>query len=393
MTIVVKDANGENQTVKTIDDLVTVAASAAKQDTGNGTLASILAKLPADPATSAGQAAIVAAIGEIPGGGGGGGGGGASEETLAALQGAVGARTDAKSTATDATSVSGISIWKQISASVQAIASSIAGTLTVGLPTGAATSANQTSQITQETAINTVLGTKTDNKSTATDATSISAMSVWKQISASVQALAAAVSSNKVATRATSGDFADGAIATLGARTDAKSTATDGTSISAMQVLKQISASVQGATPAGTNHMGKVQVGDGTNNAAVRAGSSAAVAADPALVVALRPDSIKDAYAKYETVAASQTDQVLGATGAIGDYLAGVLIVPGTAGCGAVSIKDGSGSAITIFAGGGTTALPTLAPIFVPLGIYATGAGWKITTGANVTAIGIGDFT
>ncbi len=392
MTIAVKDANGENQTVKTIDDLVTVAASAAKQDTGNGTLASILAKLSADPATSAGQAAIIAAIEEIPGGGGGGGGD-ASEETLAALQGAVGAKTDAKSTATDTTSVSAISIWKQISASVQAIASSIAGTLTVGLPTGAATSANQASQITQETAINTVLGTKTDNKSTATDTTSISAMSVWKQISASIQALAGAVSSNKVATRAASGDFADGAIATLGARTDAKSTATDGTSVSAMQVLKQISASAQGATPAGTNHMGKVQVGDGTNNAAVRAGSSAAVAADPALVVALRPDSIKDAYAEYETVAAGQTDQVLGATGAQGDYLAGVLIVPGTAGCGAVSIKDGSGSSISIFAGGGTTALPTLAPIFVPLGIYSTGGAWKITTGANVTAIGIGDFT
>lgn len=262
-------------------------ATGAKQDTGNGTLASILAKLSADPATSAGQAAIIAAIEEIPGGGGSGGD--ASEETLAALQEAVGEKTDAKSTATDTTSVSGISIWKQISASAQAIASAVAGTLTVA-----------THAVTQ------------------------------------------------------SGSW----------------------------VLS-----------AGTALIGKVTVSDGTNDAAVRAGSSAAVAADPALVVALRPDSTKDTYAEYETVAASQTDQVLGATGAIGDYLAGVLIVPGAADCGAVSIKDGSGSAITIFAGGGTTALPTLAPIFVPLGIYATGAGWKITTGANVTAIGIGDFT
>lgn len=38
---------------------------------------------------------------------------------------------------------------------------------------------------------------------------------------------------------------ADGANVTLGAKTDAKSTATDATSVSAMQVLKQISASVQ----------------------------------------------------------------------------------------------------------------------------------------------------
>lgn len=39
--------------------------------------------------------------------------------------------------------------------------------------------------------------------------------------------------------------MADGGQATLGAKTDAKSTATDATSVSAMQVLKQISASTQ----------------------------------------------------------------------------------------------------------------------------------------------------
>lgn len=95
----------------------------------------------------------------------------------------------------------------------------------------------------------------------------------------------------------------------------------------------------------------------------------------------------------YETVAASQTDQSLGATGATGDYLAGVLIVPGTTAAGAVSIKDGAGSAINVFAGGGTTALSTLIPFFVPLGIKSTGGAWKVTTGANVTAIGVGNFT
>jgi hypothetical protein len=41
------------------------------------------------------------------------------------------------------------------------------------------------------------------------------------------------------------GALADGSIVTLGAKTDAKSTATDATSVSVMQVLKQISASVQ----------------------------------------------------------------------------------------------------------------------------------------------------
>src|SRR5688572_736482 len=50
-----------------------------------------------------------------------------------------------------------------------------------------------------------------------------------------------------------------------------------------------------------------------------------------------------------ETVAASQTDQVLGATGGAGDYLTGLLIVPATTSPGAVSIKDGGGSAVTVF--------------------------------------------
>jgi len=44
---------------------------------------------------------------------------------------ALGVKTDAKNTATDTTSVSGISIWKQISASIQAAATSLTGTLTV----------------------------------------------------------------------------------------------------------------------------------------------------------------------------------------------------------------------------------------------------------------------
>lgn len=95
----------------------------------------------------------------------------------------------------------------------------------------------------------------------------------------------------------------------------------------------------------------------------------------------------------YETVAAGQTDQPMGATGATGDYLEGVLIVPALVACGAVSIKDGAGSAITIFVGGGTTALADAKPFFVPVKALSTGGAWKITTGASVSAIGVGAFT
>ena len=94
----------------------------------------------------------------------------------------------------------------------------------------------------------------------------------------------------------------------------------------------------------------------------------------------------------WETVAASATDQVMGGAGAKGDYLGGVLIVPGTTSPGAVQIKDGSGSAITIFTGGAASVVG-LGPILVPLGITSLSGAWKITTGTNVTAIGIGKFT
>lgn len=158
---------------------------------------------------------------------------------------------------------------------------------------------------------------------------------------------------------------------------------------------------------------------DSTNGpAAIKAASTAPVAADKSLVVAISPNGQNanlnvdpntgvaghfgapvaplDYYSQYETVAVSQTDQIMGATGAQYDYIAGLLVVPGTVSCGAVSVKDGNGSAISVFAGGGTSALADLKPFLVPLGLYALAAttpGWKITTGANVTAVGIGRFT
>lgn len=95
----------------------------------------------------------------------------------------------------------------------------------------------------------------------------------------------------------------------------------------------------------------------------------------------------------YEPVAASQTDQILGATGAVGDYLSHLLIIPATTGAGNVSIKDGNGSSISVFVSG---TLPSLVPFVVPWGgacVNSTTPGWKVTTGANVSAVGFGNFT
>lgn len=95
---------------------------------------------------------------------------------------------------------------------------------------------------------------------------------------------------------------------------------------------------------------------------------------------------------EYETVAASQTTQTLGATGGTGDYLKGVLVIPATTSPGNVLIKDGAGSAITVFTGGASS-VSNLVPFMIPLGIYSGAGAWQVTTGANVSAIGIGNFT
>lgn len=94
----------------------------------------------------------------------------------------------------------------------------------------------------------------------------------------------------------------------------------------------------------------------------------------------------------YETVAASQTDQTLGVTGGVGDVLVGILIVPATLVPGTVSIKDGSGAAITIFTGGADS-VSNMVPFLIPLGIKSVSGAWKVTTGTNVSVIGMGKFT
>ena len=94
----------------------------------------------------------------------------------------------------------------------------------------------------------------------------------------------------------------------------------------------------------------------------------------------------------YATVAASQTAQTLGATGAKADVLERLIVVPASTSPGNVQIKDGSNSAITIFAGG-SSSVTSLAPITVLVGAKSTAGAWQVTTGANVSVIAVGNFT
>ncbi len=93
----------------------------------------------------------------------------------------------------------------------------------------------------------------------------------------------------------------------------------------------------------------------------------------------------------YETVAAGQTDQMLGGSGAAGDYLSGILVIPATTSPGAVSIEDGATN-IPVFVGGADS-VSNLVPFFVPFGIRSVSGGWEITTGANVSVIAVGSFS
>jgi hypothetical protein len=91
----------------------------------------------------------------------------------------------------------------------------------------------------------------------------------------------------------------------------------------------------------------------------------------------------------YETVAASQTDQVLGGAGAAGDFLDTLTLVVSTAATAATSIKDGSIS-IAVFPnspGGG------VGTYVLRLQARSQTGPWKVTTGAGVAAIATGTFT
>jgi len=95
----------------------------------------------------------------------------------------------------------------------------------------------------------------------------------------------------------------------------------------------------------------------------------------------------------YEHVAAGQTAQVLGATGAKGDYLHRLICTVSTAATGNVLIVDGSGAGILTH-----TVLPALAGTGINVynieinAVSADGA-WKVTTGAGVEVMAVGIFS
>ena len=96
----------------------------------------------------------------------------------------------------------------------------------------------------------------------------------------------------------------------------------------------------------------------------------------------------------FKTFAQSLTANVVtgAGSGALGDYLDTVWIVPGNTSPGAVTLTDGGLSAFTIFPGGANS-VSTLIAFPFALGAISANGAWKVTTGANVSVVITGNFT
>jgi hypothetical protein len=92
---------------------------------------------------------------------------------------------------------------------------------------------------------------------------------------------------------------------------------------------------------------------------------------------------------QYETVAASQTAQPLGTTGATGDYLHRLIISVVTVASAGVTLIDNATSIVIL------TGAATIVPGVYSVEINAASASgaWKITTGAGATVIAVGIFS
>lgn len=161
----------------------------------------------------------------------------------------------------------------------------------------------------------------------------------------------------------------DGAAETIGAKADAVAAAYNSTA-SLMAKITRLVGIAEGAIATAPS---VIAGGDGTTGASVT-----------------NPVPVDWEGREYETVAASATNQALGATGAIGDTLEGLWVVPTTTAPGAISVKDGSDAAMEVFAGG------TIASVigwWINYPLKSRTGAIQITTGANVKVTAFGKFT
>lgn len=98
-------------------------------------------------------------------------------------------------------------------------------------------------------------------------------------------------------------------------------------------------------------------------------------------------DKVVSGPFEYETVAVSQTGQVIGATGAAGDYIDKLVVSVATSATGTVTLLDGATSIVI------TAANTPIGVYTVLLGLLSRSGAWSITTGAGATVVAVGKFT
>ena len=91
---------------------------------------------------------------------------------------------------------------------------------------------------------------------------------------------------------------------------------------------------------------------------------------------------------QYETVAVSQTGQVLGGTGATGDYVHRLIINTITVATASVTLIDGSTSIVIQTAASGVIGVQS-----VEIGVASVSGAWSVTTGAGATVVAVGIFS
>jgi hypothetical protein len=92
---------------------------------------------------------------------------------------------------------------------------------------------------------------------------------------------------------------------------------------------------------------------------------------------------------QYETVAAGQSLQMLGGSGAAGDYLHSLIVTVNTALTSGVSLTDGVTNIVVVPANVATG----VGVIVLPMNMASLTSGWKVTTGAGVQVIAVGIFS
>ena len=89
----------------------------------------------------------------------------------------------------------------------------------------------------------------------------------------------------------------------------------------------------------------------------------------------------------YEHVAASQTGQVLGSTGATGDYLHRLVITVSATATSTVSLLDNTTSHVLVAANS------AIGVYSIEMNTFSKNGAWKVTTGAGAEVIAMGNFT